>query len=294
MAWTNPTTRSSGDTITAGIWNADLVDNLLYLYRTNSIISGGYVTRSGTNLLFAPDQSNHVRCLEGGYWVTKTIPDAGVTVACTGLSNNTDYYLYVYDSSGTMTLELSTTAPTTSNGIYVKTAETQKTLVARCRSNGSGAITTYVQDASTQLVCNIYNQRYIELFKGESTNNWNYNNTDVFRAANGSAANKIALVSDGKSMTWARVCAVANQSVAAYTVVGVGLDSTTTDSSQARFSSAIIGYNTGMAFYSAVLSAGFHELTWLEKSYGGGTTQFVGDDGIADKVQTGISAGGWF
>lgn len=31
MAWTNPTTRSTNDLITAAIWNADLVDNLTYL-----------------------------------------------------------------------------------------------------------------------------------------------------------------------------------------------------------------------------------------------------------------------
>ena len=31
MAWTNPTTRSTGNLITASIWNTDLVDNLVYL-----------------------------------------------------------------------------------------------------------------------------------------------------------------------------------------------------------------------------------------------------------------------
>ena len=32
MSWTTPTTRSTGDLITAAIWNADLVDNLNFLY----------------------------------------------------------------------------------------------------------------------------------------------------------------------------------------------------------------------------------------------------------------------
>src|SRR5687767_11211551 len=31
MAWTTPTTRTTGDLITAAIWNTDLVDNLAYL-----------------------------------------------------------------------------------------------------------------------------------------------------------------------------------------------------------------------------------------------------------------------
>lgn len=32
MPWIDPTTRSTGDLITAAIWNADLVDNLIYLH----------------------------------------------------------------------------------------------------------------------------------------------------------------------------------------------------------------------------------------------------------------------
>jgi hypothetical protein len=31
MAWTDPTTRSTGDLITAAIWNTDMVDNFTYL-----------------------------------------------------------------------------------------------------------------------------------------------------------------------------------------------------------------------------------------------------------------------
>ena len=40
MAWTNPTLRTSGELITANIWNADLVDNLLFLGNTHDH-SGG-------------------------------------------------------------------------------------------------------------------------------------------------------------------------------------------------------------------------------------------------------------
>jgi len=37
MAWTNPTTRTTGEKITDSIWNIDLVDNIEYLY--NSYLS---------------------------------------------------------------------------------------------------------------------------------------------------------------------------------------------------------------------------------------------------------------
>lgn len=36
MAWTNPTTRSTGNTISAAIWNADVVDNLDWLAHESS------------------------------------------------------------------------------------------------------------------------------------------------------------------------------------------------------------------------------------------------------------------
>src|SRR5574341_2291617 len=32
MPWTNPTTRSTGDLITAAIWNTDMVDNLRFVH----------------------------------------------------------------------------------------------------------------------------------------------------------------------------------------------------------------------------------------------------------------------
>jgi hypothetical protein len=46
LAWTNPTTRSTGNTITASIWNADVVDNLDWLAHESS---GGAPTACAYN-----------------------------------------------------------------------------------------------------------------------------------------------------------------------------------------------------------------------------------------------------
>lgn len=52
MAWTNPTTRSTGTLITASIWNVDLVDNLTYLksgrFRCGAVRSGVQSITSAT------------------------------------------------------------------------------------------------------------------------------------------------------------------------------------------------------------------------------------------------------
>lgn len=48
MGWTAPTTRSTGDLITAAIWNTDLVNNLTYLKGVGSRILGTGSADAGT------------------------------------------------------------------------------------------------------------------------------------------------------------------------------------------------------------------------------------------------------
>ena len=61
MAWTTPTTRSVSELITAGVWNTDLVDNLLYLYSRPAAsytgVAGGNYTVTSTSYV-ALDATN--------------------------------------------------------------------------------------------------------------------------------------------------------------------------------------------------------------------------------------------
>lgn len=52
MTWSNPTTRSTGDLITAAIWNQDVVDNLKYLYDNQGMtrIDSATLTGSATDI----------------------------------------------------------------------------------------------------------------------------------------------------------------------------------------------------------------------------------------------------
>lgn len=257
--------------------------------------SGGYVSRpSGSNaLLFAQETSNIVWCFESSTWVPKLIPGGGIITQAVGLSNNTDYYLYVYDNAGTLTLDLSTTASVTQSGVPVKSGATSRTLVARCRSNGTGAITSYVQDASTQLVNNVYNKRRISLIKKDSTDSWNYT-TNTFRQANGSTANQVSFVADGTSSVSCAVMAWGSNSSTVLYTVGIGVDSTSVNSATFCFqgSGSATGANTQatQAWYEGVPSAGIHDFVWLEKSTATGTTTWYGDNNSAgvNAVQSGI------
>lgn len=61
----------------------------------------------------------------------ETIPSAGVTLAPTGLSVSTLYYIYAYMDSGTMTLEASVTADAvdSTTGVAIKTGDATRTHV---------------------------------------------------------------------------------------------------------------------------------------------------------------------
>jgi hypothetical protein len=69
-------------------------------------------------------------------------PGSGITAANTGLSANTLYYVYLFNSSGTLTLEFSATGHTTDTtagnvGVEIKTGDNSRTLVGMVCTNGS-------------------------------------------------------------------------------------------------------------------------------------------------------------
>ena len=246
-------------------------------------VSGGYVTRTGTDgvdaaLLYSPDVSNRVYLFESDEWTEKTIPDAGVSVTAEGLTASKDHFLYIYDNAGTLTLDLvestGSNDPITQNGIYVKPAATDRLLVARCYSDSSGDITTYAEDASTQLICNIYNKRRICVYKTDSTvTPWTYN-TETWRAANADSTNRVNFVTDGNDDVVGVVSATATNNSAYWFSVGIGLDSTTVNSATILGGGGLAGWVQQQAFYTGKPSAGHHALQWIEISETGGTTSW--------------------
>lgn len=92
---------------------------------------------SGGNLVLS--RFNGARLTIDG--VPQAIPSAGVSLAPTGVTPSTAYYVYAYMSSGTMTLEFSVTAPAidSTTGIKIKTSDSTRTLVGQAYANGSSA-----------------------------------------------------------------------------------------------------------------------------------------------------------
>lgn len=88
------------------------------------------LAKSGSSLLLSPFNGNLIMINSK----IETIPDAGVSLAVTGLSNTTLYRVYAYMNGATMTLEASTTARATQagTGIQVKSGDVTRTFVGLC------------------------------------------------------------------------------------------------------------------------------------------------------------------
>lgn len=112
-------------------------------YRANCILR--YV--GTTQIRLDPYKGNSI-LVNGSYM---TIPAVGTTLTNSGLSADTNYYIYAYNSSGTLTLEAVPNAPQISltTGMMIKGADATRTLVGMVRMNSSGQ---FADNAAQRLV----------------------------------------------------------------------------------------------------------------------------------------------
>lgn len=131
------------------------------------------LVKSGANIVLQPFNGN-LLAING---TNQTIPAAGVSLAPTGLTPSTAYFIYAYMNSGTMTLEASTTAHSTdaSSGVEIKSGDATRTLVGWARPITGPA---FADSATQRLVLSWFNQRDLQLLgaftTGRSTSSASY------------------------------------------------------------------------------------------------------------------------
>ncbi len=131
--------------------------------------SGGHgqcrLTKSGGDLLLSPKNGNKL-IIDGS---EETVPSAGVTLAATGLTIDTDHFVYAYMNAGTMTLEASTTghAADATTGVEIISGDSTRTLVGLARPITGPA---WVDTATQRFVISWFNRRTITARKDYSTN----------------------------------------------------------------------------------------------------------------------------
>lgn len=162
------------------------------------------------------------------------------------------------------------------DGVAVKNGDATKRYLGSFRTTG---VSGQCEDSlANRYVWNMYNRVLRPMAVYETTNSWEYH-TATWHAANASSANALAFIRGlNEDMVSAIVMAACNSSVASTIYSGIGVDSTSSPT-VSHVASLFNSTATGQAVvhYNALLSAGYHTLTWLEKGYGSGTQTWYGD-----------------
>lgn len=134
--------------------------------RLTAAASGTSGTAAGqVRLAFVNDTTARLSRYDGKYLyidgTNEVVPSAGVDITNSGMSANTLYYIYAYMSTGTMTLESSTTAPAVSatTGLKIKTGDETRTLVGRTITNSSSKFINSFVNFAGYSVLSYFNPR---------------------------------------------------------------------------------------------------------------------------------------
>lgn len=217
------------------------------------------------------------------------------------LAASKPYDVFCYDNSGTPTLEVlvwtddtnRATALTTQDGVYVKTGDASRRYIGTIYSNASSQMTD--SDAFRH-VWNYYNRVARPMRNAaEGTDSWTYS-TATWREANGATDNRLDYVcgvsEDAVDVTVRGSAGHSSSSIAAG--VGIGVDSTTTDSAHEKQTGSNMTnfLQTFLAHYNGFPGVGRHFLVWLERAVATGTHTWRGDNGDV-YAQTGIHGTIW-
>ncbi|ANL02707.1 hypothetical protein [Rhizobium phage RHEph18] len=158
----------------------------------------------------------------------------------------------------------------------------------RCHANGQTRSTK-----QSRLVWSLHDAVLLPVCRIEPAAGWSYS-TAQWRQANGNALNQIEMfcgVSGRLIDVTASAYMLSSTSSVSSGFVGIGLDTSSADSSQVKNPAA--GANTfpilpAWARYVGYAGIGYHELRWLERGIGGSAQTWLGNGGQPHGYQTGI------
>jgi len=257
------------------------------------------VTAAGT-LYYTPYTGSTVALYNGSTWIRYPFTERSLSLTLTSGKN---YDVFLYDNSGTLTLELSAawTNDTTradalalQDGVYVKSGATTRRWLGTIRASGTN---TTEDSYAKRFVWNAYNRMARPMRVLETTDSWTYT-TATIRQANGAAANQLAIVTGlAGDLIDVRIAAAANNSSADVNFqVGVGEDVTNAFTSGGVFpvldNDSISSRSQAFAALTTIPALGYHFYSWNEYSQAVGTTTWYGDGGTPTLTQSGIT-GQW-
>lgn len=249
---------------------------------------GGLRTADGSTTIYLFGyKGNKISLYNGTQWVLRSVASGAGSTLTVPSSTNTNYDVFAYDNSGTVTLEAVAWSTDTSrttglvyqDGVLCKSGSLTRRYIGTIRTGGSSG---QVRDTAThRFVWNYYNRVAISAaFTTVAT--WTYT-TGTFRQANNDSSYQVDFVLgvNDECVQVDVVTSVRNSSTAVACVVGIGLNATT--NSATLYPTAVTQVaniqTPIMASYRGMMASGRRYCTWLEKSVATGTTTW-NDTGI--------------
>ena len=267
--------------------SAPKINNFRLTLTTGVPVTTTDVTSASTVFL-TPYNGNQIALFTAGQWVLLT--SAQVSIALSGLTNNTLYDVFAWNNAGVVTLETlawsnsgaGTSARATAlayqDGVLVRSGDATRRYLGTFRSTGT---TTTEDSVARRFLYNYYNRVKRRLFGTETTSSWTYS-TATWRQWNNATNAEYSLVQgvmeDALSHTVYGL--VSNSTATARSaLVGIGVNSSTSVAGsggmigrQAVTSALAVSpfsYATGTLF-------GFNTIKALEQGAGTDTQTWFG------------------
>lgn len=238
------------------------------------------VTAAGT-IYMVPKTGNRIALYDGTNWNIRT--SAEFSLALSGLTSGKPYDIFCYDNAGTPTLEFlvwtndttRATALAYQDGVLVKSGAATRRYMGTFYTTGT---TTTEDSATNRYLWNYYHRVQRSAARTESTASWTYT-TASWRQANGSTSNKISIVIGVNEDAINAAChCPAYNAGSIKASVGIGVDSTSSNSAHVFGGFAASSGSSLSAKYTGQVGIGKHDINWLEISAASGTTTWIGVD----------------
>lgn len=235
-------------------------------------------TSQGT-IYFTPWNGDRVALYDGTSWDFHTFTER--SLALSSLTSGKNYDVFLYDNSGTLTLELSAAwtndttradALTLQNGIYVKSGSTTRRYLGTIRTTGT---TTTEDSLAKRFLWNLYNQVPRRMRVAEASLH-SYNGG--YRQWRAQSANQFEFVCGLASVVRARMAWEATPGAAGrYAIGSIGVDTTSVlGDGFAYVQSAVDNPGQGLSCSSvSSVSAGYHYVVPLQSTVSSGSSDFA-------------------
>lgn len=246
------------------------------------------LTKDGANLKLSPFNGNKL-IINGS---VETIPDAGVTLAPTGLTVDTDYRIYAYMDGATMTLEADATVHSTQagTGVEIKNGDATRTFVGIARTITGVA---WQDDRAQRFVRSWFNPESIEMVNAFDSNK---TTTSLTTFVELSSTDRIEfLIFAHESVALSTVGRMSNSnSGGAGALISIGIDGTTPQdtNSTGLYGAGIISVPASCNVTKGNMTEGYHYATIIARhtpGSGSGTLTFWGGADPATAERTVIN-----